>query len=132
MKEEEKSSKILVAVYGTLRKESGNHRILSSSPTAQFVGMHVTEPKYTMYSLGGFPGVKENGETAIITEIYSVEDEFTKRRLDALEGYTPGNEDNNFYNKVKINTEFGEAEMYIYNYTVNEDRIISSGDWYNR
>lgn len=130
MKEETKE--ILVAVYGTLRKDSGNHRILRDSPTAKFVGMHTTKPEFTMFSLGGFPGLKKQGNTPIITEIYSVSDERTKQRLDMLEGYHGPDSTYNMYDKDTIETEWGDAEIYIYAGRVTDDRIIESGDWYNR
>lgn len=128
------SNKILVATYGTLRKNQGNYRhILKPSPTAKYLGTTKTEPKYRMYSLGGFPGVLEGGDQSITVDVFSVEDEETKARLDMLEGYNgEENRDHNFYNKILIPTEFGEAEFYIYNSQPSESYRIPSGDWLNR
>ncbi len=74
-------------VYGTLKQGHGNNRILQQSSTAKFIENAITEPNFTMISLGAFPGVVEGGSTAIHGEIWSVEDDETKRRLDSLEGY---------------------------------------------
>lgn len=110
----------LVFVYGSLKKGFGNHRLLAES---QMVDNHVTEPKFSMYSLGAFPCVVPRGDTAIHGELYAVDDE-TLRRLDALEGVP------NFYQRHTINTMYGDAIMYVINKGREaEDRKIYSGVW---
>ena len=119
--------KKLIAVYGTLRKGNGNHRLLVN---ADYIGTYTTEPIYSLYSLGGFPGLKENGETAVIMEVYAVNEE-EARRVDGLEGYTPG-EQATFYDKIQIETPWGQAGVYTYVRQPNETSLIKSGDWMNR
>ncbi len=94
----------LVFVYGTLKKGFGNHKLLSSS---LYHGPHTTGHHHKMVSLGGFPGVVYGaGKTAISGEVYEVDAEVLGR-LDSLEGYP------NFYDKTKIFTGYGMADMYV-------------------
>jgi len=114
---------VLVAVYGTLRKNHYNNYLLRNQA---YVGLHRTTPEYTMYSLGGFPAVTLNGENEIVLEIFQVNDNETLKNLDSLEGYPT------FYNRKEIDTEYGKAWMY---YMENDARDfsrlakIASGDW---
>ena len=118
---------ILISVYGTLRKNCGNHRIIEN---ADYKGTYTTEPIYNLYSLCGFPGLKEKGKTAVVMEVYAVNKE-EARRVDGLEGYTPG-EQATFYDKIQIETPWGEAGVYTYVRQPNESSLIKSGDWMNR
>jgi len=118
---------ILIAVYGTLRKENGNHRLIEN---ADYKGTYTTEPIYNLYSLGGFPGLKEGGKTAVVLEVYAVNKE-EARRVDGLEGYYPG-ETPTFYDKIQIETPWGKADVYTYVRQPHESSLIESGDWMNR
>ena len=118
---------VLLAVYGTLKKGQGNHRYLEG---AEFVGPHVTEPDYTMYSLGGFPCVTLKGETPITTEIYKVTDEKMLASINRLEGFT-GVKDNdrNWYDTKTIETPYGSAELYYFKEKPHSNTIITNGIW---
>ena len=116
--------KKLIAVYGTLRKGNGNHRLLQN---AEYLGTFDSKPEYELYHLGGYPGLKENGNTSIKLEIYAVTDE-EALRVDALEGYTEG-EPAYFYDKKYLETPWGNAGIYIYMGNVSEERRIITGDW---
>ena len=122
----EEAKKILCAVYGSLKKGFGNHeRHLGK---AKLIGKTLTEPKYTMYSLGGFPGITEEGNTPITIEVYEVtptED----RAIEGLEGYHGPGSDHNFYNKETIETEFGEASIYVINRNGEDLGEYEGGDW---
>ena len=117
-------NKKLVAVYGSLRKGLGNHRLLED---AEYLGEFVSEPVFNLYSLGGFPGLKEGGNTPVVMEVYEVTP-IEANRIDQLEGYTPGREAT-FYDKIPIDTPFGEASVYTYVRDIPEDRLLESGDW---
>lgn len=117
-------SKILVAVYGSLRKGLGNHRLLQNS---KYLGEFKTEPVFSLYSLGSYPGLKENGTTSVVMEVYEVNKE-TAIRVDNLEDYTPG-EKAYFYDKIPIETPWGIASVYTYVNPISEDRLVKSGDW---
>lgn len=129
MKEEtvetvETGRNIRVAVYGTLRRGFGNHRLLTH---AEFLGEFVTEPIYSLYNLGGYPGLKQDGETAVTMEVYAV-NEVEARQVDNLEGYS-ADRDSWFYDKINIETPFGEAGVYIYIPAVRPESLIESGDY---
>jgi gamma-glutamylcyclotransferase (GGCT)/AIG2-like uncharacterized protein YtfP len=113
-----------VAVYGSLRKGLGNHRVLGES---KLIGKEWI-PNYEMFSLGSFPGIRD-GKGAIYVEIYEVDSD-TLERLDTLEGYHAKNSVNNFYDKEEVSTKFGDALIY----TLQGERykrspIVSSGNW---
>ena len=125
---------VLYAVYGTLRKDCGNHHVIEGEGS-EFLGELQTEPKFSMYSLGGFPGVAEDGETAITVEIFKVTNEAIIRRVNGLEGYsgTRGSE-RNWYDTCEIETPWGKANMFTMNKLNGRGKhgIIESGDWKKR
>jgi len=112
---------MLVAVYGSLKQGYGNHRLLE---TSEFKGGTQTKPEYTMYSMGGFPCITEEGGTSIEIEVYEVEDSVFSR-LDQLEGYPT------FYNRKEIETEWGDAWVYYINDRAYLGRlnVVESGRW---
>jgi gamma-glutamylcyclotransferase (GGCT)/AIG2-like uncharacterized protein YtfP len=122
---QDKKEPILVAVYGSLRSGFHNHSLLSDS---KLLGTFDTEPIYDMYSCGSFPGLVLHGSTSIKMEIYEVTEEVSKK-VERLEGYTKGDEMDNHYNKVMIDTPYGEAGTYIYNNSTTRLPKVDSGDW---
>jgi gamma-glutamylcyclotransferase (GGCT)/AIG2-like uncharacterized protein YtfP len=115
----------LVAVYGSLRKGLGNHRVLGAS---KLVGTSLTGPDWEMFSLGGFPGVRK-GNTRITVEVYHVTEESVATRLDGLEGYRGPSSPNNFYGKEVVKTEAGDAEMYTLLEGYEGSPIVEGGNW---
>lgn len=118
-------NKKLIATYGTLRLNQGNYNWLLKD--AKHLGTTITVPEFELYSLGGFPGVKENGNTSIVVDIFEVND-YEAARVDQLEGYKEGVKPT-FYDKIEIDTPYGKAGMYIYMGKVHEENKIQSGDW---
>ena len=116
--------KTLISVYGSLRKNMGNDHLLS---TSNYLGDFQTKPEFSLYSLGYYPGLKTGGNTSVTMEVYEV-DEKTAERVDRLEGYTPG-EKATFYDKIPIETPYGEASVYIYVNDIPQERLVESGDW---
>jgi len=116
--------KTLISVYGSLRKGMGNDGLLT---TSEYLGEFKTEPVFSLYSLGGYPGLKEGGNTSVVMEVYAVDDTVAAR-VDRLEGYTPGG-NNTFYDKIPIKTPYGEASVYIYVNNIPQERLVESGDW---
>lgn len=113
----------LVAVYGSLRKGLHNHDVLGDS---NYVGTFNSLPQYTLFPLGGFPGVHNGGDTSVVMEVYEC-DSKTMTRLDGLEGYRgPGQR--NFYDRQTIETPYGTAFTYIYAGAQRQDSI-EHGDW---
>ena len=118
-----------VFCYGSLMRGFGNHRLLESS---DYIGDAVTEPKYTLLHLGGFPGVVADGDTSITGEVYDV-DAPTLRNLDRLEGHP------NFYERQTIQVRRGPTvetvQIYLLPMHWLEDGrnvVIASGDWKHR
>lgn len=119
--------KYKVAVYGSLRKGLSNHLVLTES-NAKYLGRFETKPIFSMYSLGGFPGLKPKGSTSINMEVYEVDKKGLKS-VDGLEGYDANSDNNNFYNRVTLDTPYGEAYTYLYVPSVQDRDFVDSGDW---
>jgi len=119
------TNKYLVACYGSLRRGMVNHHYHLSD--SEYKGTFPTEPEYTLHSLQWYPGLKLNGNTSVVMEVYEV-DEFTLKGLDHLEGYDPGKK-SDFYDRIEIDTPWGKAFTYIYVNELSKESIIESGDW---
>lgn len=117
--------KHLVSVYGSLRSGMSNYQYYLSN--SEYKGTFTTEPEYTLHSLSHYPGLKLNGNTSVVMEVYEV-DEKTLETLNRLEGYRPG-EKSSFYDRIEINTPWGKAFTYIYVNELSKDSIVESGDW---
>lgn len=77
-----------IFVYGTLKRGQGNHPLLAGQG---FVGSGLTEPRYRLHDLGGFPGMVPDSDRgrSIVGEVWDV-DEPCLRRLDELEDVAGG------------------------------------------
>lgn len=119
--------KHLFFVYGTLKQGYGNNRLLQ---TAKFLGNAITPAEYTLYN-GGFPIVERGGETAIKGEVYETDDEQIIKRVYGLEGYSgKPHADDNWYDVDRIETPFGEAEMFVMDKGKSgRTNILTSGLW---
>lgn len=106
----------LVAVYGTLKRGNGNHRLLSDS---EFIGTGCTRKEYGLKSMGGFPSIIA-GNDRVRVEVYLVNPK-AMSRLDQLEGYP------SFYNReqVTITLENGK-ELQAWMYFVAQPNTIKS------
>ena len=111
----------LVFVYGSLMAGFGNHRLLCGS---RFVCEAKTAPKFTLVSLGSFPGMVRGGYSQVHGEVYEVDDQ-TLRQLDCLEGHP------SFYRReqVRLDTNIGGVEAYILQSDVAAYDVVTSGDW---
>lgn len=129
----QEDNSVLYAVYGTLRNGYGNNRLLQAEGV-EFLGEIKTEPKFTMYSLGGFPGVAEKGNTQLTVEIFKVTNEEVIRRVNNLEGYTgTRNNPSNWYDTCELQTEWGVANMFTMNNLSDRGtNVVESGDWNKR
>ena len=116
-----------VFVYGTLRKGSFNHSLISSE---EFVAEGSTRNKYKLIS-NNIPYVIKDEErvSTIKGEIYKVTDEVLEI-LDRLEGHP------DWYRREKtmIDTNKGSITAWLYFYPKEysyTSRVISSGDFLN-
>ena len=108
-----------VFVYGTLLSGEVNHDLLKD---AARLGPHRTQPCYSLYLVGAYPGLVRGGATAVQGEVYEV-DSSGLRRLDRLEDYPL------LYDRELIPTPHGRAWVYIYRGDVGGRLLIASGDW---
>ena len=116
---------MLVAVYGSLRKTLSNHRVLDG---AKYMGNYESEPIFSMYDVGAYPAIKENGNTSIILEIYRITDDILAR-LDTLEGFDVDEPDSCYYVRTVIETPFGEAYIYTFPHSTDSYKQVQNGDW---
>lgn len=100
--------KRLVTVYGSLLKGLGNWQWHLNNSDSILLGEHTLNGGFVMVSLGGFPGliVDNKSERKIFVETYEVSEDVYKG-IERLEGYP------SFYDKYKVETPFGESEVYI-------------------
>ena len=122
--------------YGSLRRGFGNHDLLA---TSTYVGDAISEGRWSMLNLGGFPGIAEHGNTAIVGELYDV-DADTLKRLDWLEDHP------NFYRRTPISVRrisvpsaecseaaWETADAYVLPVKWADSYVIvKSGDWARR
>tara|TARA_R100001015_G_C4621852_1_gene179149 strand:- start:1209 stop:1562 length:354 start_codon:yes stop_codon:yes gene_type:complete len=115
-----------IFVYGTLLKGEGNNSLIKNE-NSKFLGKSVTSRGFTLYDLGGFPGMVKGGTGSVVGEIYEV-DSFTIARLDILEGHPQ------FYRRSIIELQTGEkVQAYILDQGyVRGCPIIKSGSWIDK
>jgi gamma-glutamylaminecyclotransferase len=108
-------------VYGSLLSGEENHGALLG---ARFVGAARTAPRYTLVSLGRYPALVVGGRTAVVGELYDVDDA-RMVLLDEFEGVPE------HYLRVDVDVEGGEpAQGYVLApHRVGDLPIIASGDW---
>jgi gamma-glutamylcyclotransferase (GGCT)/AIG2-like uncharacterized protein YtfP len=117
----------MVFVYGTLRRGEGNNRLLRDS---RYVGDATVSG--TLYSLGGFPGLRlDDAEGPVAGELWMVDDK-TLADLDRLEGVAHG-----FYVRRRARAIGANARAVAWVYEIAEEHIvgrpvIASGDWRQR
>lgn len=91
-------------VYGTLKRGKAHHGLLRGS---KLLGEHATEAVYTLFDLGGYPGVRLGGRQAVAGEVYRLPPGRLSR-LDRFEGCPTA------YRRVAITTPWGATWMYLY------------------
>jgi gamma-glutamylcyclotransferase (GGCT)/AIG2-like uncharacterized protein YtfP len=110
-----------VFVYGTLLRGEPNHHLLAR---ATFVRAAQTTPRFSLVSLGAFPGLLVGGDATVVGEVYAV-DVATLAALDRLEGHP------RFYRRTAIDLAGGgRAAAYVLptaEYAAR--RTIADGDW---
>jgi gamma-glutamylaminecyclotransferase len=108
-------------VYGSLLLGEENHGALFG---ARFVSEARTAPRYTLVSLGRYPALVPGGSTAVVGEVYEVEEALLSS-LDDFEGVPE------HYLRVEVEIEGGEsAFVYVLApHRGGELEIVASGDW---
>ncbi len=112
---------MLVAVYGTLKKNYGNHwflrecKLLSSERLSG----------WTMVNLGAFPAVSPSENTrTIAVEVYEITEQ-NLEDLDNLEGYPY------LYDRTEVQTSKGPAWLYFIDraQSIYSNKLIETGEW---
>ena len=118
-----------VAVYGSLRKGYGNHRLLGESPLVRTGWL----PGFKLIDLGSFPGaVRCKQGSKIFVEVYEVDAE-TLKALDHLEGYDETDVETSLYLRKSYQCANDvQVSVYVYNGAIDHLPEIQSGDWSNR
>ncbi len=119
---------INIFVYGTLRKGEANAQLLKSATC-------ITEQCWThglLYDTGyGYPAMTQATVSRIYGELYSVTEEVLVR-LDELEGYVEGRNDN-IYERIEQTVYTDEGRITAYVYTASNVNLlkkkIPNGDW---
>ena len=101
----------LVAVYGTLRKGMGNHRLMGDS---KYLGAAEVEG-FEMYPCGlsgGFPVIlpvtpSETTSSSIKAEVFEVTEDLLTGPLDRLEGHPE------WYKRQLVPTPYGQSWIYV-------------------
>jgi gamma-glutamylcyclotransferase (GGCT)/AIG2-like uncharacterized protein YtfP len=111
---------MVIFVYGTLRRGQSNHAELGN---ARFLREVATAPRYELVDLGEYPALLESGSTAVLGELYEV-DEDLLARLDVFEGVPA------LYQRRAIALQDGQAEGYVMRRR-NAARAprLAHGDW---
>lgn len=113
--------KELVAVYGSLKRGYGNHRVMEMA-RGKYKGVGVTQKDEFIMDGHGYPYIvrapKNKMRRRVLVEVYEVPKDGLIHHLDVLEGHP------HFYKreKEKIRMENGEvldAWIYIYNGDIN-------------
>jgi gamma-glutamylcyclotransferase (GGCT)/AIG2-like uncharacterized protein YtfP len=125
----------LVFVYGTLRR---GERMDLTKQKCNFEVTFISPDKINgrMYSLGGFPGVKDvfarfdPKGPLVIGEVYKIRGMSIVALLDAYEGYNATEPEEGHYDRCQVYTERGRLVwVYTYNPIVFPEQLIESGDW---
>ena len=95
--------KLKVAVYGSLRRGMGNHRLLE---TSKLLSTETIQANFRMVDMGSYPGLIESEEpNDIVIEVYEVTPD-TYKRIERLESYPA------FYDRKNVTTTEGEVGIY--------------------
>jgi gamma-glutamylaminecyclotransferase len=117
--------RLLVFVYGTLKRGGANHLYLVNQ---RFLGETRTQPGFRLYDLGGYPGMIAHidDRQGVAGEVWSI-DARTLQKLDVLEGLAEG-----LYRRERIALlspfENRRIETYLYARSI-EGRRDLGGVW---
>lgn len=120
----------LIAVYGTLKKGFGNHRVMEDAG-GRFAWTDYLQ--FERMSSWGFPRVKfsTTSNKWLKVELYEVEEEWILNHLDRLEGCGGTERSDNFYNRInKFSLSWKQVETYEINHDIEhgEEPFVTHND----
>lgn len=121
-----------VFVYGTLR--TGLAGFAELGLVGRVTSLGPARVAGTLYDLGDYPGALLTGEGLIEGELLALSDTSVLHLLDEYELFTPENPAGSEYIRVPVLTE-GEAVnawIYVYNFPLEDARLIVGGNWNDR
>jgi gamma-glutamylcyclotransferase (GGCT)/AIG2-like uncharacterized protein YtfP len=84
---DEKNDKVVIMVYGTLKRGDIRHHALEG---ARFIGTVKTTKDWTLFSCGSFPALvkarSEEEQTGVLGELYEADKSLLDHTLDGIEG----------------------------------------------
>ena len=116
-------------VYGTLRRFHHNHKALGLDESLEFIS-DVRLRGYSLYNLGWFPGVIPNLSGSVACELYRVTNHDIFRYIDQYEGFDPRSLKDSMFVRKNVTLDDGtEAQIYVYNGSVDPTDEVLTGDW---
>jgi gamma-glutamylcyclotransferase (GGCT)/AIG2-like uncharacterized protein YtfP len=113
----------LLFTYGTLRP--GEHADLSNNFATDHVGQDSIIG--TLYHLGGYPGLKLEGDDPVYGDVFKLRNDNIVAILDMYEGYP------SLYSRSVVRAKSGRSVwVYTYNPSVEGRREVPGGDWKKR
>lgn len=115
-----------IAVYGSLMKGLHNHKYFLKN--AEYLGQFESEPEFTLFDIGSFPGLKKDGTTSILMEVYNINKDILKL-IDGLEGYNKDAINTSHYKRLIMYTPYGFVFYYVYNASTTNYKEVKEGNW---
>lgn len=119
-----------ILTYGSLRKGNYNYEAFKNYFGSNFKYVSTTKiTGFKLYSLGAYPAIKKSGsiDDELVVDLIQVSDS-VKDEVDAMElgaGYK-------IVSKIiQIEGTTYPCDIYVYEYGVNEQNLVKSGDWTN-
>lgn len=130
------SDKVLVATYGSLRRNMQNFRV-NERAGGKFYGSGSTVENFDLFRFGGayFPSVSLAHSASgkpVVVDVFETTQEGLEGPYDMLEGFDPANPEDSFYRrtKVKVALQSGETvDAWIYHIDDVQNERVESGDW---
>lgn len=111
-------------VYGTLRTSERANDLLGED--AQLLRPAKTLPIYSLYQIDWYPGLVENGRTAVVGELWEINSSEWSR-LDEYEGVPE-----DYIRKIIELSDGSHAQAYIFIGPIGTAKLIAEGDWLTR